>query len=126
MKSAYEQDLLCICLLPMVTTLPGFKNVIIKPDFVSDLSWVKGEYQSLYGIIKSQWKREGDNLILNIDIPANTTATIFLPTDVPANIAENGSPVLNNNNFVSITPEKGKTIVKTGSGHYSFSVKLNH
>ena len=107
-------------------TLPGFKNVIIKPDFVSDLSWVKGEYQSLYGIIKSQWKREGDNLILNIDIPANTTATIFLPTDVPANIAENGSPVLNNNNFVSITPEKGKTIVKTGSGHYSFSVKLNH
>ena len=58
---------------------PGFKNIIIKPDMVSDLSWVKGQYQSVYGTIKSEWKKENGRFILNVEIPANTTATIYMP-----------------------------------------------
>ena len=109
------------------SSLPGFRNVIIKPDFLIDLSWVKGEYQSLYGIIKSEWKRENSKLIfLNLDIPANTTATVFLPTDIPENITESGNPVINNKDFTSISQEKGKTVIQTGSGHYSFIIKVNH
>ena len=104
---------------------PGFKNVIIRPDFVRDLSWVKGEYQSLYGIIKSEWKRESDNLILNIEIPSNTTATIYLPTDQIENITENGNSLIKNKDFISISPENGKTVIHSGSGNYLFRIKLN-
>ncbi len=105
---------------------PGFKNVVIRPDFVSDLTWVKGEYQSLYGTIKSQWKRENNFLTLNVEIPANTTATISLPTDNIANIAENGNYLINIKDFKSISTANGKTVIQTGSGNYSFRIKENH
>lgn len=55
---------------------PGFENIIIKPYFVKDLEWVKGEYNSVRGIIKSEWKREGDNIRLTVTIPAGSTAII--------------------------------------------------
>nr|WP_320059107.1 family 78 glycoside hydrolase catalytic domain [uncultured Bacteroides sp.] len=55
----------------------GFEKIIIKPDYVRDLSWVKGEYKSVKGLIKSEWKRNGDKIKLLVTIPANVTATIY-------------------------------------------------
>jgi len=105
---------------------PGFKNVIIRPDFVTDLTWVKGEYQSLYGTIKSNWKRENNLLTLNVEIPANTTATIYLPTDLIASITESGNSLIDNKDFASVSPQNGKTVIQTGSGHYTFRIKKSH
>jgi alpha-L-rhamnosidase len=101
---------------------PGFRNVIIKPDFISDLSWVKGEYQSVYGTIKSEWKKEDNRFVLDIEIPANTTATIYLPAAEASGIRENGKPAINNQDFHSVKMENGRTVIKTGSGKYSFTV----
>jgi alpha-L-rhamnosidase len=102
---------------------PGFKNVIIKPDFVNDLSWVNGEYKSLYGTIKSEWKHMNNNLVLTIEIPANTTATIYLPTNSIPDISENGNSLINNKDFNSISISNGQTVFQTGSGNYSFNIK---
>jgi alpha-L-rhamnosidase len=55
----------------------GFEKIIIKPDYIKELSWVKGEYKSVKGVIKSEWKREGDRINLAVTIPLNTTATIY-------------------------------------------------
>jgi alpha-L-rhamnosidase len=103
---------------------PGFKNVIIKPDFVGDLTWVKGEYQSLYGTIKSEWIRENGKLVVNIRIPANTSARIYLPTEKVTDITENGKTLINNTDFSSISSENGKTVLRAGSGNYSFSIRV--
>jgi alpha-L-rhamnosidase len=105
---------------------PGFKNTLIRPDFVSDLSWVKGEYQSLYGTIKSEWIRENGKLVVNIKIPANTSARIYLPTDKLTAITENGKTLINNADFSAVTSENGKTVIQTGSGNYTFTIRLNH
>ena len=105
---------------------PGFKNVIIRPDFVSDLSWVKGEYQSVYGNIKSEWKHEKNNIILNVEIPANTTADLNFPTINVNNITESGRSIVNRKDINSIKTEKGNTIIHIGSGNFSFSMKLNN
>lgn len=56
---------------------PGFQNIIIKPHFVKDLQWVKGEYNSVRGLIKSEWKRKRDDIELSVTIPAGSTATIY-------------------------------------------------
>ncbi len=106
-------------------TIPGFKKIVIRPDFVGDLSWVKGEYQSLYGTIKSEWIRENGKLVVNIKIPANTSARIFLPTEKAMDITESGNAISNNRDFTLITSENGKTIIESGSGSYSFSIRLN-
>lgn len=55
----------------------GFEKIIIKPDYIKDLSWVKGEYKSVKGLIRSEWTRERDKIKLSVTIPANTTAIIY-------------------------------------------------
>lgn len=55
----------------------GYNHVIIKPHFIKDLNWAKAEYKSVKGLIKSEWKRNGDSVELTVTIPANTTATVW-------------------------------------------------
>ena len=60
---------------------PGFKHIIMKPDFsVDEMDDIRASYKSIYGCIVSHWKKiNGNTLIWHIEIPANTTATIYLP-----------------------------------------------
>jgi alpha-L-rhamnosidase len=60
-------------------TAPGFKKIIIKPAIVGDLTWVKAHHDSPYGRIISNWQRVGRNLTMDITIPPNTTARVFVP-----------------------------------------------
>lgn len=55
----------------------GFEHILIKPDFIADLTWAKGEYRSVKGLIKSEWKREGDRIRLSVTVPDNATATVY-------------------------------------------------
>ena len=59
---------------------PGFQHVIIRPKPGGNLSWVKASYESLYGCITVEWRlSEAGDFHLQVDVPANTTATIQLP-----------------------------------------------
>ena len=58
---------------------PGFKHIVIKPEIVGDLTWVKAHHDTPYGRVTSSWHRDGKNLTLDVIIPPNTTSTIFLP-----------------------------------------------
>ncbi len=66
---------------------PGFKKIIIKPAIVGDLTWVKAHFDSPYGRIVSEWKRAGDQLTMDVTIPVNTTATVFLPGETPREVS---------------------------------------
>lgn len=55
----------------------GFEHIVIKPDFIADLTWAKGEYRSVKGLIKSEWRREGDRIRLSVTVPDNATATVY-------------------------------------------------
>jgi alpha-L-rhamnosidase len=57
----------------------GFKKIILKPIFPEGLNFVKTSHQSPYGLIKSEWKKDGNNMKWKVSIPANTTADIVLP-----------------------------------------------
>jgi len=57
--------------------IPGFSHFIIRPYFVKELDRAKGEYLSVNGMIRSEWKREGKKIHLTVTVPANTTATIY-------------------------------------------------
>lgn len=58
---------------------PGFKKIIISPQFVEGLDWVNASYDSQQGLIESQWMREGNNVTLKVTIPAGATATVVMP-----------------------------------------------
>lgn len=57
----------------------GFKQIVIAPQPVGDVTWVKCSYDSIRGKITSNWKRNGDRFTLETIIPANTTAEVFVP-----------------------------------------------
>ena len=69
---------------------PGFKKIIIKPAVVGDLTWVKAHYDSMCGRIVSTWKRDGNKLTMDVSIPANTTATIYVPAKNASSVTEGG------------------------------------
>ena len=72
---------------------PGFKRIIIRPSVVGDLTWARASYNSIRGRIVSNWERKGDRLELRVSIPANTTATVFVPARSPDEVRENGQPL---------------------------------
>ena len=58
---------------------PGFKNVILAPKPDRRLKWVKAEYQSAAGLIKSAWRYEGEKWIWEFTLPQGATATVTIP-----------------------------------------------
>ena len=58
---------------------PGFKHVIIRPRPVADLTSASGVTESMYGVIKSAWNISNGTFKLDVTIPPNTTAAVFLP-----------------------------------------------
>ena len=58
---------------------PGYKKILIKPQFIKGITSVEAAYQSVYGEIRSAWSCLNGVIKVQIVIPANTTAVIYLP-----------------------------------------------
>jgi alpha-L-rhamnosidase len=101
-------------------TSPGFRHIIINPDIAGDLKFVNAWHDALYGHIVSSWKREKDRLTLEVSIPVNTTATIYIPTRLVDSILESGRPVASVKDITFIREENGKAVFKVVSGKYQF------
>jgi alpha-L-rhamnosidase len=95
----------------------GYKSIIIRPEAVGNITFVKGSYNTPYGTIRSEWKKDNNEFSMDIEIPANTTATIYLPATGTATIKE-GNTIITPTGY-----EDGKAIIKTGSGVYHYQVK---
>jgi len=57
----------------------GMQHFIIKPEIVGDLKFVKASTQTLYGKIAVDWKLDGKNFSMSVNVPANCSADIYLP-----------------------------------------------
>lgn len=97
---------------------PGFKHVIIKPAIVGDLTWVKTYHDSSYGRIVSNWRREDDGLTMEVTIPANSTATVYVPAGSAGDVTVNGQPLKKAAHVTFLSMENGKAVLKVGSGEY--------
>jgi alpha-L-rhamnosidase len=99
----------------------GFKNIIVKPNVVGDLHWAECWYDSVRGRIESRWRKHGDTLIMEIIVPANATATIYVPTTQPNAITESGKPISQAEDVTFLRAENGRAIFRVESGRYLFS-----
>ena len=100
---------------------PGFKKIIIQPQMVGDLSAANVAYDSPYGRIVSNWKREGNNLSMDVIIPANTTATVFVPARDAAGVTESGMTASKAKGVKFLRMENGAAVYAVESGGYQFS-----
>jgi len=100
----------------------GFDRIIIRPQPVKDLNWVRCSYHSVRGKITSNWKRVGDRLKLEVVIPANTTATVYLPACNVGQVKERGRSVEKSPGVLEVRTDNGKAVVEIGSGRYVFEM----
>lgn len=96
----------------------GFKHIVMDPQPVSGLEEVNASYQSMHGLIRSHWKKTIQSFEWKITIPANTTATIYLPANDGSQVSGLGS------NTKFIKAEKGKLVYEIGSGDYAIRVSV--
>ena len=60
---------------------PGNNTFMLKPYLMDGLDYVNCSYNSVLGRIESNWRRKGKRFEWDILIPANTTATVMVPTN---------------------------------------------
>lgn len=102
---------------------PGYKKFSVKPYIPDhDLDWVNAAVHTLHGTISSSWQKRSDGLNLNIRVPANTTATVFLPVSPGAVIREGGKPVVKVRGVRQLSWNDEEAVFEVEPGSYSFTV----
>ncbi|HMD62046.1 MAG TPA: family 78 glycoside hydrolase catalytic domain [Opitutaceae bacterium] len=99
---------------------PGFRHILMRPTPVGDLTSVKASYRSLYGTISSEWRRQGATFSLDVTVPANATATVFVPTRSAADVTESGKPAAKADGVRFLRSEGAAAAYEIGSGTYHF------
>lgn len=110
--------------------LPGYEQILIRPEIVGDLTSATATVNSPKGQISCSWIKVGETQInLNVTIPANSTAIVSFPTITRTNaqITEGGT-VIYNGEYVSgvsginglQSNTDGRIAFNVGSGTYSF------
>ncbi|MCE5185572.1 MAG: glycoside hydrolase family 78 protein [Planctomycetaceae bacterium] len=98
----------------------GFKTILIRPQPNGKLTWAKTTYRSIAGPIVSNWKLENNRFILDVRIPPNTSATVFVPSAQTEMITESGVKA-SEAQGVSFIKQSGQySLYKVNSGNYKF------
>ncbi|MEZ0542034.1 family 78 glycoside hydrolase catalytic domain [Fibrella arboris] len=99
----------------------GFKEIVLQPtpDPTRKMTFAKGYYDSVYGRISSEWKREGTRWTYKTTVPANTTATLYLPAQNVGQITETGQSITA---WKGVSQLNGQVLIPLGSGSYTFTV----
>ncbi len=110
---------------------PGYRHIVIRPQPPAEksnpdqtpISWVTAHYDSINGRIASAWKKEPGAIAFDITIPANTSATIYLPTNSTELATEGGQPLASAAGLGKVTIMGDALKVEAAAGSYHFLIK---
>jgi alpha-L-rhamnosidase len=106
---------------------PGYKRFIVRPGVLQNkpLDWVKVKFDSPYGTIRSEWQIQNGTLTLNVAVPPNTTATVYVPTTDTQSIKEGNVPLSKALGVRRLRQdEKGRAVLEVQPGQYTFEARL--
>ncbi len=95
---------------------PGFRKILLQPQPAGDLAWVEARYESARGPIAVRWERSGARFTLDVTVPADSTATVYVPSRPETKVREEGGP-----GMAFLRREEDRAVYAIGSGHYRFS-----
>jgi len=101
---------------------PGYQHIRIQPHPGNGLNNVEADLQTYYGKVSSHWRSETGSLFVDVEIPANTKATVYLPAREGL-VTEGGQPLGSIKEIEVKGVEPGYLILNLGSGSYHFQVK---
>jgi hypothetical protein len=98
----------------------GYKNIIIAPEIVGDLTRAEASLNTIHGKIRSSWQIENGILKMKISIPVSCSATVEIPYADPEKITESGSQIGDSENIIKYQTKGNKTLCEIHSGDYIF------
>lgn len=103
----------------------GFKRITIRPQpGGSGITYTKASYDSIYGRIATYWRVRDGKFLLDLTIPANTTATVYIPARDADSITEGGKPASKAEAVRFLRIGDGRAVFAVGSGRYRFMSSL--
>lgn len=103
----------------------GYQTFTIRPEIAKDgINYVKATYHSINGEIQSSWKKEKQQLMLDLVIPVNTQVEIYIPCKNSSEISENDQVITNSKDITIKGYKDGYLLVSAGSGTYHFKSQL--
>ncbi len=100
---------------------PGYQSILIQPVTGTGLTWANTSYNSTRGLISTAWTNVGGTFNMNVVIPPNTTAQIYVPTTNAAAILESGRPAGSSPGVNYAGNSNGSAIFNVGYGNYQWS-----
>lgn len=107
----------------------AFKQFILKPqpDPTGLMTFARGHYDSMYGRIESGWEITPTATLYTFSIPANTTATLYLPAQDLSQVKEDDKRIKNRRRGITVIGQEGNYIrLRLESGNYRFKVEKTH
>ncbi len=96
---------------------PGYRHVVVRPRVGGGLTWATARLSTVHGEVSTGWRLEGGTFALDVTLPPNVTAEVWLPAGSAA--TEGGQPV---GDVAEVERVRGETVVRIGSGSYAFQV----
>ena len=97
---------------------PGYRHFMLRPQLTTRLDYVKATYESPYGRIASQWRRENGHYVYDVTVPANSSATVALPAGL-RDTQVSGDPGL----VPEVAGAQANYAAPPGTYHFSFSAE---
>ena len=102
---------------------PAFKSFIFKPHLLKGLTYAEGKTETIRGTVSSKWRIEPGKLTIDVEVPFNTTAKVFIPARKEDKLLENGFELKDAEGVEYIGFSDGWHELKVNSGKYSFIIK---
>lgn len=99
----------------------GYKHIRIKPHIGGGFTFASASLDTYYGKVSNSWKVKNDSLLMDVEIPANTTATIYIPAKDANSIHESWHALSQINGLKVKGKEDNYVVVEVGSGEYHFA-----
>ncbi|HWR99448.1 MAG TPA: family 78 glycoside hydrolase catalytic domain, partial [Prolixibacteraceae bacterium] len=103
---------------------PGYKHILLSPHPGGGLTNADATYNSIYGKVRSAWKLNGKEFVYEVTVPANTTATVTLPSAKADQLLVN-SQAMPASMKESMKQSDKAVSFNVGSGSYTFSYTMN-
>jgi alpha-L-rhamnosidase len=120
----FYKNLAGINLNPDITGSEAFKQFVLRPRLLPGLTRVDASYESIRGRIGSAWKIEGKSFLWAVQIPANTTATVYVPALEADAVKESKQPAGRAEGVSFAGYEDGYAIYNLKSGSYRFDSEI--
>jgi hypothetical protein len=100
---------------------PGFARTRVAPQPVAGITWARASHASPRGRVAVSWRNEGGTFHLDVTVPPNASAEVWLPTSAADSLRESGAEVQRAPGVTVLARERGHVRLLVGAGQYAFS-----